>query len=291
MRGIGPAYRDKYGRFGIRVGDALSADRLSAKLNLLARLNPIVGDGADVVDEMVAYCERHADLLKAVSGDVEHELAASIGRDERIMLEGSQGFLLDIDFGTYPYVTSSNTGVHGLVAGAGIPLRSVERVVGVVKAYMTRVGSGPFPTEMDEPHQSLVRDAGNEYGATTGRPRRCGWMDLAALRYSASLNGVTSIAVTKLDTLSRLDSIRVSCGYEYEGRRLEAFPARAEVLEACAPVYDEMEPTGDLEGISRLDDLPAAAKSYVDMLLEVARADLELVSVGASRDAVLSVQH
>jgi adenylosuccinate synthase len=291
MRGIGPAYRDKYGRFGIRVGDALSADRLSAKLNLLARLNPIVGDAADVVDEMVAYCSRHADLLKAVSGDVEHELAASIARDERIMLEGSQGFLLDIDFGTYPYVTSSNTGVHGLVAGAGIPLRSVERVVGVVKAYMTRVGSGPFPTEMDEPHQSQVRDAGNEYGATTGRPRRCGWMDLAALRYSASLNGVTSIAVTKLDTLSRLDSIRVCRGYEYEGRRLEAFPARAGVLEACVPVYDEMEPTGGLEGISRLDDLPAAATRYVDMLMEVARADLELVSVGASRDAVLSVQH
>jgi adenylosuccinate synthase len=215
----------------------------------------------------------------------------SIGRNERIMLEGSQGFLLDIDFGTYPYVTSSNTGVHGLVAGAGIPLSSVDEVVGVVKSYMTRVGSCPFPTEMEEPHQTLARDAGREYGATTGRPRRCGWMDLCALRYSASLNGVTSIAITKLDTLSSLDTIRVSDEYEYSGRRIDTFPASAEVLQECVPVYREMEPVGDVEGISRLSDLPSAATRYIDMLLKAANAGLELVSVGASRDAVLSVEH
>lgn len=289
MRGIGPAYRDKYGRFGVRVGDALSADRLAGKLDLLARLNPIVGDSRGAVEEMVEYCSRHLDLVKQLSADVEHELSLSIARDERVMLEGSQGFLLDIDFGTYPYVTSSNTGVHGLVAGAGIPLSSVDKVIGVVKSYMTRVGSGPFPTEMEEPHQSLVRDAGREYGATTGRPRRCGWMDLAALRYSAALNGVTSIAITKLDTLSCLGTVKVSDGYTYRGSRLDAFPARAEVLEKCLPAYSEVEPIGEVTGLSRLRDLPPAATRYVDMLREAAHADLELVSVGASRDAVLSV--
>ncbi len=289
MRGIGPAYRDKYGRFGLRVGDALSADRLADRLRLLARLNPIAGNEPDVVDEMMAYCSRHLDLVREISADVERELCMSIARDERIMLEGSQGFLLDIDFGTYPYVTSSNTGVHGLVAGAGIPVSSVDRVIGVVKSYMTRVGSGPFPTEMEEPHQSLARDAGKEYGATTGRPRRCGWMDLAALRYSASLNGVTSIAITKLDTLSRLNRVMVSGGYEYDGNRIDTFPARAEVLEKCVPVYSEMEPLGDVYGISRLRDLPPAATRYVDMLLQAANAGLELVSVGAGRDAVLTV--
>ena len=291
MRGIGPAYRDKYGRFGIRVGDILSNDRLATRLALLARVNPIAGDAPDLVDEMIGYCSRHLDLVREIAGDVEHELAGSIARDERIMLEGSQGFLLDIDFGTYPFVTSSNTGVHGLVAGAGIPLSSVDKVVGVVKAYMTRVGSGPFPTEMEEPHQSLARDAGREYGATTGRPRRCGWMDLVALRYSASLNGVTSIAITKLDTLSCLEKIRVCGEYEYAGSRLDTFPARCEVLEKCIPVYSEMEPLGDLEGIGRLADLPQAATRYVDMLLGASGAGLELVSVGAGRDAVISAGH
>ncbi|MGD9402204.1 MAG: adenylosuccinate synthase [bacterium] len=291
MRGIGPAYRDKYGRFGIRVGDILSTDRLASRLALLARVNPIAGNAPELVDEMIDYCSRRLDLVREIAGDVEVQLAASIARDERIMLEGSQGFLLDVDFGTYPYVTSSNTGVHGLVAGAGIPVSSVDRVVGVVKAYMTRVGSGPFPTEMEEPHQSLARDAGKEYGATTGRPRRCGWMDLVALRYASSLNGVTSIAVTKLDTLSRLDRIRVCREYECAGSRVDAFPARHEVLEKCVPVYSAMEPLGNLEGVGRLADLPQAATSYVDMLLKASGADLELVSVGPSRDAVLSARH
>jgi adenylosuccinate synthase len=288
MRGIGPAYRDKYGRFGIRVGDLLSADRLAHRLSGLARVNPIAGSAPDLVEEMMDHCSRHLDLVKEIAGDVERELGRCIARDERVMLEGSQGFLLDIDFGTYPYVTSSNTGVHGLVAGSGIPVSSVDKVVGVVKAYTTRVGSGAFPTEMDEPHQSLARDAGKEYGATTGRPRRCGWMDLVALRYAASLNGVTSIAITKLDTLSCLDTVKVCRQYEFSGERIDTFPARYEILEQCAPVYQEMEPIGDVEGIGRLADLPQAATAYIDMLVETSGAGLELVSVGASRDAVLS---
>ncbi len=291
MRGIGPAYMDKHGRFGIRVGDILSTDRLAARLDLLARLNPMAGRAPDLVEEMMDYCSRHRDLVGEIAGDVEHDLGMSIGRDERIMLEGSQGFLLDIDFGTYPYVTSCNTGVHGLVAGAGIPPSSVDKVVGVVKSYMTRVGRGPFPTEMEEPYHSLTRDAGREYGATTGRPRRCGWMDLVALRYSASLNGVTSIAVTKLDTLSRLDAVKVCREYECSGGRTHAFPADGRMLERCVPVYGEMEPVGDVEGISRLSDLPAAGAAYVDMLLEAAGAELEFVSVGAGRDAVLRARH
>jgi adenylosuccinate synthase len=291
MRGIGPAYRDKCGRFGIRVGDVLSGDTLADRLAMLARVNPIVGDSPGIVDEMVAYCARHLEMLKEICCDVEHELSLSMARGERIMLEGSQGFLLDMDFGTYPYVTSSNTGVHGLVAGAGVPISSVDKVVGVVKSYMTRVGCGPFPSEMEEPYQSIVRDAGKEYGATTGRPRRCGWMDLNALRYSATHNGVTSIAVTKLDTLSRLDTLRVCTGYNYAGEIGGTFPARAALLEDCNPVYENMRPLGNLDGVKRLGDLPPPAAEYVDVLLKAASASLEVLSVGAGRDAVISAEH
>lgn len=291
MRGIGPAYRDKYGRFGLRVGDLLTTDGLADKLGVLVRVNPVLSGGPEVVDEMIAYCSRHLALLKEIAGDAEYELGLGMARDERIVLEGSQGFLLDIDFGTYPYVTSSNTGVHGLASGAGIPPSNVDRVIGVVKSYMTRVGGGPFPTEMEEPYQSLTRDAGGEYGATTGRPRRCGWMDLNALRYSASLNGVTSIAITKLDTLSRLDTVKVCRAYEVSGKTIEAFPARAELLGQCRPVYTEVEAVGDVGGITRLEELPPAASGYVDMLLRATGARLELVSVGASREAVLHAEH
>lgn len=291
MRGIGPAYRDKYGRFGIRVGDILSVDTLANRVRALGRVNPIAGDSPDIVEEMMAYCARHLEMLKGVCGDVEHELSLCIARDERIVLEGSQGFLLDIDFGTYPYVTSSNTGVHGLVGGAGVPVSSVDKVVGVVKSYMTRVGSGPFPTEMEEPYQSLAREAGREYGATTGRPRRCGWMDLNALRYSASHNGVTSLAVTKLDTLSCLDTVKVCTGYQHSGEVIRTLPARAILLQECVPMYENMRPLGDLAGIRRLGDLPPAATEYVDMLLRAASAGLELLSVGAGRDAVISAEH
>jgi adenylosuccinate synthase len=291
MRGIGPAYRDKYGRFGIRAGDLLRADTLASKIESLARVNPLAGAPDAIVDEMMAYCSRHRDLAREITGDVVHELNRRLRDDEHIMLEGSQGFLLDVDFGTYPYVTSSNTGVHGLVSGAGLPAGSVTKVVGVVKAYMTRVGSGPFPTEMEEPYQSIIRNAGNEFGATTGRPRRCGWIDLNALRYSALLNGVDSIAVTKLDTLSRLDTVKVCKEYDERGGRISTFPADAEYLGECRPVYEDFEPLGSLEGVAGIGELPPAARKYVDMLLDVSDADLELISVGAARDAVLRVEH
>lgn len=291
MRGIGPTYRDKCGRFGIRVADLLSPDTLAVKLEALARVNNVAGCGPEIVDEMMAHCLGHIDLIKEIAGDVAHELSRSIAGGESVVLEGSQGFLLDIDFGTYPYVTSCNTGVHGLASGAGIPVSSVNRVVGVVKCYMTRVGGGPFPSEMEEPYQTLLREAGHEYGSTTGRPRRCGWMDLNALRYSARLNGVTSIAITKLDTLSSLDTVKICTGYQYFGNLVDTFPAREELLEQCMPVYSQVEAMGDLKGIRRLKDLPPPAASYVRTLLEAADAELEVVSVGAGRDEVLSAQH
>jgi len=291
MRGIGPTYRDKCGRFGIRVADLLSPDTLAVKLEALARVNNVAGCGPEIVDEMMAHCLGHIDLIKEIAGDVAHELSRSIAGGESVVLEGSQGFLLDIDFGTYPYVTSCNTGVHGLASGAGIPVSSVNRVVGVVKCYMTRVGGGPFPSEMEEPYQTLLREAGHEYGSTTGRPRRCGWMDLNALRYSARLNGVTSIAITKLDTLSSLDTVKICTGYQYFGNLVDTFAAREELLEQCMPVYSQVEAMGDLKGIRRLKDLPPPAASYVRTLLEAADAELEVVSVGAGRDEVLLARH
>jgi adenylosuccinate synthase len=210
-RGIGPCYSDKYARLGIRVGDLLQPTTLGEKMHILCEAYRTTRQGEliSTVEENLEHCKRHTDMVKEYIGDVADLLQQNISEDKEIILEGSQGFLLDVDHGTYPFVTSSNTGIHGLANGAGLAPRHVTRVVGVVKVYVTRVGEGPLPTLMEEPYQSLVRTKGREYGATTGRPRRCGWLDLPAIRYSSALNGVTSVAVTKLDTLSGLREIKI----------------------------------------------------------------------------------
>ena len=207
LRGIGPCYGDKYARVGIRIGDLADPSALEERVAGLRRAHAVAtaaGPALDV-DETLAHCRGHADMIAELSGDVGSILLRAASDGKRVVLEGAQGFLLDIDHGAYPYVTSSNTGVHGLVTGSGLPPSSITRVVGVLKAYVTRVGEGPLPTEMEEPYQTLVRERGREFGATTGRPRRCGWLDLVALEYSCSMNGVTALALTKLDVLSGLD--------------------------------------------------------------------------------------
>jgi adenylosuccinate synthase len=288
-RGIGPCYSDKHARLGIRVGDILEPAALGGRVTGLFRAYAAFGRGGlkSSIEANLAYLELHTGLVKRLAGDTGSLLRQSLSQEKKVILEGSQGFMLDVDHGTYPFVTSSNTGVHGLATGSGLAPARIDRVVGVVKAYVTRVGAGPLPTAMEEPVHSEIRQKGGEYGATTGRPRRCGWLDLAVLRYACALNGVTSIAVTKLDTLSGLSPIKVCEAYDLKGTRLDRFPARTEVLEECEPVYSLHEGWDTLEGISRTQDLPQAALAYVERIGEAASAEVELLSTGPGREDVL----
>jgi adenylosuccinate synthase len=290
-RGIGPCYSDKSARLGLRVGDVLNPSTLRVKAEAISRAWQIGGQGGpgSDPDEILQHCQRHEDLISEIAADTSQMLAIGVDRGDEIVLEGSQGFLLDIDHGTYPFVTSSNTGIHGLVCGAGIPPSSVDRVLGVVKAYMTRVGEGPFPTCMDEPYETRIRERGCEYGATTGRPRRCGWLDLVALDYACALNGVTSIAITKLDTLSGLEMVKVCTAYDLGGQRIETFPGEVESLSECVPRYETMKGWDDIDEIAHVGDLPGAAREYVERITGVAHCGLEFVSVGPGRDELITV--
>jgi adenylosuccinate synthase len=292
MRGIGPCYADKYARFGIRVGDLLDGPELEKRIVASARAHAGGCGGKPVfdADEVRAYCRTHRDLVAELSWDTTSILLDAAGAGKEVVLEGAQGFLLDIDHGTYPFVTSSNTGVHGLITGSGLPASCIDSVVGVLKAYVTRVGEGPLPTEMEEPYQARVREKGGEFGATTGRPRRCGWLDLVALRYACALNGVTSLALTKLDILSGLDRLQICASYEHDGRTLDSFPSESGFLAQCRPCYTRQEPWPDLGDAKRVDDLPGAAAAYVELVAGAAEAPVELVSVGPGRGATLRVQ-
>lgn len=291
-RGIGPTYSDKYARTGIRVGDILNRATLPAKVQTLRRIYDLArfDEPFPEVEELLAFCDKYRPMLEEVSGDTLAALTDGLSNGKRILLEGAQGFLLDIDHGTYPFVTSCNTGIHGLACGAGLAHSAIDEVVGVVKAYMTRVGEGPLPTQMDEPTQTRVREKGQEYGATTGRPRRCGWLDLNALRYACSVNGVTSLAITKLDTLSDLEPIRVCTAYDHSGSVVRTFPADIEFLEECVPRYVESPSWPTLDDIKNFDDLPAGAAQYVKRILDAAGCRPELVSTGPGRTQLVRVE-
>jgi adenylosuccinate synthase len=221
--------------------------------------------------------------------DVSAEIARALKAGRPVLLEGAQGTLLDLDHGTYPYVTSSAASAAGAPLGVGIGPRAVDRVIGVTKAYCTRVGNGPFPSEMPEAEAARLREAGEEYGATTGRPRRCGWLDLAALRYAARVNGLDALIVTKLDVLDDFDEIRVAVGYEHDGRPVEEFPSGARALERCRAVWRTFRgwkaPTGKAR---RWDDLPARAREYLEWIERECGVPIESVSVGAGREAAVS---
>jgi adenylosuccinate synthase len=291
-RGIGPCYSDKYTRIGIRVGDLLEPDSLAEKIGrLCASYSGLRYDGpVSSIDENLEYCVGHSDMVEAIAGDAGSILRRLVHEGKEIVLEGSQGFLLDVDHGTYPYVTSSNTGIHGLANGAGLAPTDIGRVVGVAKAYTTRVGAGPLPTLMEEPFQTEVRERGKEYGATTGRPRRCGWLDLSAIRYACALNGVTSLAVTKLDTLSGLTALRLCEGYECEGTFINTFPADLHLLKDCVPRYAETPTWGDITGVTDSQSLPPAAYGYVERMLEAAACGLEFISVGPGREQLIRLE-
>ena len=285
-RGIGPAYEDKIARRGIRVCDLMDPVGLEQNVrdNVTAR-NRLVQDSTmdwrPVFDQLLGYGER----LRPWVRDVSLMLAEAMRAGQAILFEGAQGTLLDIDHGTYPYVTSSNATIGGVCTGLGVGPRAIGAVMGVVKAYTTRVGEGPLPTELLGEMGNRLRDTGNEYGAVTGRPRRCGWYDAVAVRYGARINGLDALALTKLDVLDGLDRIDICTAYRCGSRTLTEFPSDIGQLAACEPVYETMpgwpSPT---KGVRRFEDLPEAARRYIARLEEVSGVRAAIVSTGSERD-------
>jgi adenylosuccinate synthase len=292
-RGIGFAYRDKAARTGLRVGDLFDRERFVAQVDRnLGRLKREFPDAADLsaMDgaNVHAALKESLDWIAPLVCDVGAELHAALAQGRRVLLEGAQGTLLDLDHGTYPFVTSSAASAAGAPLGVGLGPRAVDRVIGVTKAYATRVGHGPFPTEMPEAEAARLREAGEEYGATTGRPRRCGWLDVPALRYAARVNGLDALIVTKLDVLDGFPEIRVAEAYEVDGREV-AFPAAAGPLERCVPRWRVFKGWRDgTHGARRWEDLPAEAREYLEWIERATGVPITSVSVGAERESALS---
>lgn len=291
-RGVGLAYTDKMARIGIRVVDLLEdKDDLREKLshslfekNCLLKNAYGQEEGFDpgrIEKDLLAY----TDLIDKYVADTSVIINQAIDAGKTVLFEGAQGTLLDIDYGTYPYVTSSNPIAGGACVGAGVGPTKIDSVLGVTKAYTTRVGNGPFPTEMCQYHSEEVRIKGREYGATTGRPRRCGWLDIVAVRYAVRLNGLKALIITKLDVLNDLDKILVCTGYQYKGELITEFPQSQKILKECKPVYEEL--PGWQEEISHLKayaQLPSKAKAYLERIKELLQIDIAIVSVGTERN-------
>jgi adenylosuccinate synthase len=293
-RGIGPAYEDKVARRGIRVSDLLDLDHA----------RKLVADGVERANQMLtllgapqpASVEEHQELLARLAprllplaGDVGLLTYEALRQARKVLLEGAQGALLDVDHGTYPFVTSSNTTAGGAAVGTGIGPTAIDAVCGVVKAYTTRVGNGPLPTEAAAEQGETLRSLGDEYGATTGRPRRCGWFDAVVVRYAARINGITDLAVTKLDVLDTIEAIPVCVGYRIAGERVDDMPAGTRALDQIEPVYELLQgwcrPTGDAR---RLADLPPQARAYLDRIEDLVQVPIRYVSVGHRRDQIIT---
>jgi adenylosuccinate synthase len=308
-RGIGPAYEDKVGRMGIRVADLWDEQRLremiEANVDHKNRWLEVLGHPERIrFEEVVAEVAGYRERLLRLSGDVSRAIYAALSQGRRVLLEGAQGSLLDLDHGTYPYVTSSHTTAGGAATGVGIGPRTLDQIIGVVKAYTTRVGNGPLPTELNDAMGERLREAGGEYGATTGRARRCGWFDAVVVRFAARVNGLTELAVTKLDVLDGLPSLQICVGYRFRGdaasgrskdgmlggERLEEFPGSMSVLENCEPIYEEIEgwnsPTA---GARELGELPKGARRYLARIEELVGCPIGRVSVGTKRDQILAM--
>ena len=300
-RGIGPAYSDKAARLGVRVSDLFDEKTLTDRIRVsLALKKKLLGGIAlreeerGALDEgrVLEVCARVRETLGPHVRNTDAEISDALSRNRKILLEGAQGILLDLDMGTYPYVTSSNTGVGAAMSGLGLPCSRVSAVFGIMKAYCTRVGQGPFPSEMKGEDAARLREEGAEFGATTGRPRRCGWFDAVAARHCVQVAGMDAIAVTKLDVLDGQETIRVCVGYECDGERLTAFPAETSILERCEPVYAEfpgwMAPTG---GVRNYDDLPHRAKDYIRRLEELTDRPVWLISTGPAREDTICIRN
>jgi adenylosuccinate synthase len=296
-RGIGPCYADKIARVGIRLNDLLNRDLL--RKNVEARLKevntllvhlykkePLNPDS--IVDEYVTYGE----LLKPFVIDVSRELYNEIKRGRHCLFEGAQGTLLDVDFGTYPFVTSSNTVAPNIFIGAGIGITKVDEIIGITKAYTTRIGQGPFPTELPGEEGEMLRKVGHEYGATTGRPRRCGYLDVVALRYAVRVNGITALSVTKLDVLAGLPSLKICTAYEYEGEKITEFPTDINILKRCKPIYEDFKGFSDsIRNARDMSDLPEAARDYLNAIQVYLDIPIIMVSVGEDREETIVLKN
>jgi adenylosuccinate synthase len=297
-RGIGPAYEDKIARRAIRAQDLFDPPRFSTLVREALELHNFVlerhlgapaVDAAKVIDETLRLGER----IKPMIADVSHRLFQAMARGDRLLFEGAQGTLLDVDHGTYPFVTSSNTVSGAAATGAGVAPQQLHYVLGITKAYATRVGSGPFPTELLDETGEQLRRKGNEFGSVTGRPRRCGWFDGAALRRSSQLNGTTGLCITKLDVLDGLPVVRLCTGYRYEGRAVEILPFGADQVSRCEPVYEDFPgwSEGSTCGVRAWDGLPMGARRFLERLSEVAGVPIDLVSTGPERDDTIVLRH
>lgn len=290
-RGIGPTYGDKASRTGLRMGDFIDPDwatmlrdRIAANNRILAALDGPLVDA----DATIAATGQAIDYLRPFITDTIPLLHDALRRNQSILFEGAQGTMLDIDYGTYPFVTSSSATAGGACTGSGVPPNKINRVLGVVKAYTTRVGEGPFPTELNDATGEALRAAGHEFGATTGRPRRCGWFDAVVARYSAMVNGIDSWAITKLDVLDGFETIRVCVAYMCDGRRLESVPANVRQLERCQPVYEDVPGWHcSTKGATSWEDLPAKAQAYLRRLEMITGVRTSILSVGPQRDRTI----
>ncbi len=296
-RGIGPAYEDKVARRAIRVQDLFARERFAAKLGEVLDYHNFVLrnyfkaptiDFQQTLDETLAYAER----LRPMVADVSGEVNALVRVGKRVLFEGAQAALLDIDHGTYPFVTSSNCVAGQASIGAGVGPQHLHYVLGVAKAYATRVGSGPFPTELDDEIGEYLRVRGNEYGSVTGRPRRCGGFDAAGLRRVVEINGISGLCITKLDVLDGLDTVRVAVGYEVRGERRDLLPVGADALSVCVPIYEEhpgwKESTA---GVKSFDDLPRNAQAYLRRLEVLVGAPIAIISTGPDRSETIVLKH
>lgn len=295
LRGIGPSYTDKIARQGVRAVDLLKPEVFRDKLrNNLEMINFLMEKyyKAQKLDEALIFDNymKHAARLGQYITDTQTLVNRDIDAKKNVLLEGAQGTLLDIDHGTYPFVTSSNTIAGGACTGAGIGPTRIDKVLGIVKAYTTRVGEGPFPTELKDAVGEDIRQRGGEFGATTGRPRRCGWLDIIGLRYSVWVNGLTGIGLTKLDILDTMDTIKYCVGYRYQGEILTEFPKDLDTLSSCEPVYEEMPGwKSNTIGATKFDQLPKNAQAYIRTIEELVQTPIDIISTGQKRDEIIIV--
>jgi adenylosuccinate synthase len=293
-KGIGPAYSDKASRTpALRVADLLLPEsELKNKIEKIAeqkkKLFQAFGVDEFNTSEVVSNTLEHAKKIKPYIKNTQFILNQAVTQNKSILLEGAQGTLLDIDHGTFPYVTSSNVTSGAACTGTGLPPTCIKRIVGISKAYTTRVGEGPFPTELEDETGETIRKIGHEFGTTTGRPRRCGWLDLVILKYTCMINGVTEIALTKLDVLSNIQELKVCTAYEIDGEKTTEFPLSSEQLEKAKPVYESLKGwEGDITGCKSLEDLPENARAYVDYLEQQTGVKISIVSVGPKREETI----
>ena len=297
QRGIGPAYVDKHARTGIRMADLLDVDTFRAKLSTVLQhknrmLTQIYGQPPLSLEEIHGEYFNYGLQLRSHIADTQKMLHEALFDRKTILLEGAQGALLDIDFGTYPFVTSSSTMASNAAVGAGLPARSLDRVIGVYKAYITRVGSGPMPTGLFDDMGRILRDRGHEYGTNTGRERRCGWFDAVAGRFVAQINGLDAAIITKLDVLDTFPIIKICTAYNLYGKVVHSLPATLSDLAACEPIYEEMEGWQcSTTGISTYEELPSAAKVYLDRLEELLQTPIAKISVSPQRGKTIELQN